>query len=289
MNTAIVTAASSFRGIFIHGVLSAFEKLGFRAEAYAGASSLSIPSAYGAIGKINALGGIDYWKHRVHGVRENNFEMSKCIKIGIDLNFEDMAGGLFRADSSRLFIGVSEILTEEVVAQSSEEKSSTKLARQLMVASAKKDDSWMKENVAPRVFDTQAEGEFKLTENNLKEVMYATTRLLPAWKDPAVVNGKYFLDAVYTCGIPLFETAISGFEKIIVISAEPGPMFADMFCSRGIPERIQDTEILKIQPDFPLSQVGVEFLTATDDGLSKAFEHGFQKGETFLNKVLLQK
>ena len=53
---AIACAAGGFKGVFVHGVLSAFEAAGLRADAYA-ASSASVASAgFAAIGSANEVG-----------------------------------------------------------------------------------------------------------------------------------------------------------------------------------------------------------------------------------------
>ena len=39
---AIACASGTFKGVFVHGVLSAFESSNFRADAYGGASSSTL-------------------------------------------------------------------------------------------------------------------------------------------------------------------------------------------------------------------------------------------------------
>lgn len=282
MNTAIVCAASSFRGVFIHGVLDAFNQEGFKPDAYAGASSLSIPIAYAAINKLEKLNSVEYWKTRVNGVKEYNFDMSSCIKIGIDMALPDLQNDLFSSHAIRVIIGISEVVTDEGKELTQTEKGSTKLGRLLMIAAAKKDPAWANKNLRPVVFDSLGSDEYQLNQKNMKDVFYATTRLLQGWKIPAWINDKAYIDGIYTCGCPVKETASLGFKKIIAISAETGELFSDMFGKEKIPDTLGDTYIYKIQPDFNLGEIGLDFLTATDEGLDKAYKHGLQKGFEFM-------
>jgi hypothetical protein len=62
VSIAIACAAGSFRGAFIHGVLCAFEQNRIRADAYTAASSSIVPAAMAALGRIEQLGGAEYWR-----------------------------------------------------------------------------------------------------------------------------------------------------------------------------------------------------------------------------------
>ncbi|MBE7412359.1 MAG: hypothetical protein L6Q54_12590 [Leptospiraceae bacterium] len=155
MNFAIACAASSFRGVFIHGVLDAFNRGGLKPNAYSGASSLSIPIIYASVNKLEKLNSVDYWKMRVHGVKEFNFDMSACIKIGIDLAIPDFIDDLFSDEATRLMIGVSKVVTETGKEMTQTEKGATKLGRLLMIAANKKDAKWANENLKPLIFDNK--------------------------------------------------------------------------------------------------------------------------------------
>jgi predicted acylesterase/phospholipase RssA len=49
---AIACMSGSLKGIFIQGVLTAFEEAGIKADAYASSSSSTVPASYAAIGEI---------------------------------------------------------------------------------------------------------------------------------------------------------------------------------------------------------------------------------------------
>ncbi|MDM9382746.1 hypothetical protein QUB80_18805 [Chlorogloeopsis sp. ULAP01] len=51
----IACTSGSFKGVFIHGILSAFESINIRANAYAAASSSTLLTACAAIGKALKL------------------------------------------------------------------------------------------------------------------------------------------------------------------------------------------------------------------------------------------
>ena len=52
-NLAIASSAGGFKGVFVHGVLSALEAAGIHAEAYAATSSSVFPSISAAVGQAN--------------------------------------------------------------------------------------------------------------------------------------------------------------------------------------------------------------------------------------------
>ena len=56
----IACASGTFKGVFVHGVLSAFESSGFVADVYAAASSSILSTACAATGKAREVG-VEYW------------------------------------------------------------------------------------------------------------------------------------------------------------------------------------------------------------------------------------
>jgi len=61
-----------------------------------------------------------------------------------------------------------------------------RLGKRLLIEAAKKNRSWVGANLAKRLFDTEAEDPaLRLDRANLREVLYATTRMLHAWELPA--------------------------------------------------------------------------------------------------------
>jgi hypothetical protein len=49
---AIACMSGSLKGIFIQGVLTAFEEADMKADAYASSSSSTVPASYAAIGEV---------------------------------------------------------------------------------------------------------------------------------------------------------------------------------------------------------------------------------------------
>jgi predicted acylesterase/phospholipase RssA len=62
MKIGIACSAGSYKGVFVHGVLEAFEELSFRADVYASCSSSAVPTAFASTGGLEQLHGVDYWK-----------------------------------------------------------------------------------------------------------------------------------------------------------------------------------------------------------------------------------
>ena len=52
---AIATSSGSYKGVFIHGVLSFFEYMNFQAEAYASCSSSALIAALASVNKLNKI------------------------------------------------------------------------------------------------------------------------------------------------------------------------------------------------------------------------------------------
>jgi hypothetical protein len=284
MSLAVVCEASSFRGVFIHGVLTAFEEAGLPVQAYSAASSMTIPTAYAAVGKLPLLEGVEYWKYRVAGVRQYQNDMSYCIKKGIEMALPDLIPDLFQPGAKRFFVGASEVITEEA-AQLTQSDKAARLGRKLMVDAARKDRSWALEHLRPALFDTAAVNEMQcISAENLADVLYASTRLLNGWKEPASVSGRPFLDGVYSCGIPVMETAGSGFQTIVAVSAAPPPLFTDMFQTTLVPSRVGMTQVFCVHPERPGSHFEVSLFDATEAGLEAFYTHGIERGRLFLQQ-----
>jgi len=138
---------------------------------------------------------------------------------------------------------VSEVVNEKA-AELTQGEGARQLGRRLMLSIRNRDNSWARENLVGKLFDTRAESpELLLTPANLAEVLYATTRMLHAWKDPAWIEGRPFVDASYTCVTPAIEAAHLGMDTVIAISPETGPMYRDFFQSEVIPDSWNGTTI----------------------------------------------
>src|ERR1700737_734270 len=75
---AIASSAGGFKGVFAHGVLSAFEAAGVRAGAYAATSSAVFPSFSAATGKANEIA-LKYWRVAVQTLEQPGKGMSESV------------------------------------------------------------------------------------------------------------------------------------------------------------------------------------------------------------------
>lgn len=284
MAIAIACAAGSFRGAFVHGVLSAFEQNGFRADAYAAASSSIIPAAMAALGRIQQLGGAEHWKHGLGYVQEGDRGMSDLNLAAIALYSQQLIRGLFNEDVPRFVIAASAVVTAEGATQTQGD-GALRLGRKLLLASRRGDRSWADQHLALHLFGTlDSAGVLPLTPGNLADVAYASTRMLHAWRIPATVDGRPYIDALYTCNCPAIEMAELGYDQVIAIVPEPGTIYRDLFQSELIPSSWGDVPIHLVQPARSLGELGVDYATAATKGLDAAFRLGEETGEKYLEE-----
>jgi len=160
------------------------------------------------------------------------------------------------------------------------------VGRRLLVDAARGQSEWHDRHLAARLFDTRSsDPTLKLTAQNFDDVAYATTRMLHAWPVPAAVDGQPYVDASYTCLCPAVEVAALGYADVIAIATEAGPIARNMFDAIPIPLEWNGSRIRLIQPDVNLAEFGVEFSSATEDGIARAFEHGIEKGRAFAQSL----
>ena len=282
MRLGIACASGSVKGVFVHGVLAGFRRRGFNAEIYAASSSSSIPAAFASIHDIDSLRGIEYWKQARADYLEANSDVSRAVKLGINAVLPQLKQRLFTGGAARLVIAASAVTTGEAAALTQGE-GARRLGQQLMLSIRKKDRSWADANLSGVLFDTRtSDQKFKLAENNLAEVLYATTRMLHAWKDPAWVGAEPYIDASYTSMCPARELTQLGMEAIVAITPESGPLYTDFFQSEEMPNSFAGVTIHIIQPQFNLTEIGVDYLKATDEGIIRAFELGQEAAERFV-------
>jgi len=192
MKTAIACASGSLRGVFVHGVLAEFEERGFRADAYACASSSSIPAALAAAGRVGVLGGPAYWTSAVDALAVRKVGVSRMILESIEAFGERIEEALFCGGAAfepgraaRFLVAASEVVKAAAAAETQGD-GARRLGKRLLIEAAKKNRSWVGANLAKRLFDTEAEDPaLRLDRANLREVLYATTRMLHAWELPA--------------------------------------------------------------------------------------------------------
>ena len=160
-----------------------------------------------------------------------------------------------------------------------------RLGLKLLIEAAKKITTWRDSNLEHHMFDTFKDNRTRLiTREILKDVLYATTRMMHAWHIPAYIDGEPYIDGSYTSICPVVSTADLGYKKIICITTEHDKTKLDLFSDKFIPERINKTEITFIKPDFNLADIGVEFTKVSLEGIEKAFQHGVEKAEDFIKQ-----
>jgi hypothetical protein len=274
---AIACASGSFKGAFVHGVLSAFEKARIKADAYAAASSSVLPAAWSAIGSAGNPG-VFYWYEGLRLLEKPDFGMSQIVQSGIVQFSSSICQQLFEPEIPNFFIATSAVMTSEAAEQTQGTKA-RRLGRNLLVSASKKDRSWADEHLALTLFDNS---NLSLNANNFNEVAYASTRMLHAWEIPAWIEGKPFIDASYTCLCPAIEMVEAGYQEVIAIATEPGVLYRDFFGVEIIPNRYQNISIYHLKPDVEPKELGVDFHKATKEGLTALFRHGEEKGQEFI-------
>src|SRR5690348_16323389 len=113
---AVATSAGGFKGLFVHGVLSALETAGIRAGAYAAASSSVFPSICAVIGQSNEVG-LRYWRSSLQILKQPGNGMSEVVLQCISDSRHLLHDELFRPGMPRLFIATSAVKTAEAAEQ----------------------------------------------------------------------------------------------------------------------------------------------------------------------------
>src|SRR4051794_25498940 len=107
---AVACAAGGFKGVFVHGVLSALEAAGVRAAAYAAASSTVLPASYAALGQARA-GGVAYWLAGLSYRQIPGTGMSALIHASITYAAPTLVPALFGPGAARLIVATSAVTT----------------------------------------------------------------------------------------------------------------------------------------------------------------------------------
>jgi predicted acylesterase/phospholipase RssA len=289
MKIGIACSAGTFKGVFVHGVLSYLNEANFAAEIYAASSSAAITTAYAATGELTFLNGPEEWIQLYDSYEKNNQDVSKTIIDNIPHHTNYLLSRLFSGKAKQFGVAVSAVTSIEA-AELTQGSGARRLGKQLILATRNHDRSWAEKNLQTRIFQSGTpDSAFMLSEKNLHEVFYATTRMLHAWKEPASIDGKPYVDASYTCLCPAIELAEMGCTEVIAISPEDGPLYRDFFKSSEIPSSHLNTRIHLIRPSINLAEVGVDYLHATNEGFISAFELGRKAGEDFIESGTLTK
>jgi hypothetical protein len=280
---AIACASGTLKGVFVHGVLSAFESSNVRANVYAGASSSTLSTACAAIGKACEVG-VEYWCKALWSLNQSGNKMSEAVLQSIAQYSPMLLGHLFLPDTPRLIIAASAVVTPEGAEETQGDKA-RRLGRKLLLSAARSDRSWVDTHLVTHLFDSAAsQDQLQLNVSNFNEVVYASTRMLHAWDIPAWIDNKPYVDASYTCSCPALELVRLGYDEVIAVSTEPGELYHDLFQTSSIPTFLSSTPIHIIRPDINLKEIGVDFIHADEKGLHAAYQHGKNKGEQFITK-----
>jgi predicted acylesterase/phospholipase RssA len=283
VSLAIVGSSGGMKGVFVQGVLNAFETGGLRADAYAGASASALP-AVSAAAKLCNFVGYHYWQKVQQLLQQPGQDLGSVMRnVTHQWNSDDepFKRELFQAGRPRLFVPANFVKSKSAAELTQSEKS-RRLGRQLLIDIGHKDRTWVDENLELRLFDTQSEPQ-KLTADNLHDIAYASTRMIQ-WSTPAWIDGKPYVDASYNCACPAVEMVALGYAEVIAISTEIGAVYRDIFADKIIPEKYNDIPIHIIRPEYDLKEIGVDFTSCTAEGLIAAFRHGEAQGRAFLQK-----
>ena len=231
---------------------------------------------------MQAIDGPRHWSQMYSRYVAANFDVSKGILEAIPLYLDAFRAELFSPNASLFAVPVSAVVTKEG-AELTQGEGARRLGQQLVLATRRKERSWADTHLECRLFQTGApEARYQITNQNLGDVLYATTRMLHAWKTPAWIDGEPYVDASYTCLCPAVELARMGCGKVIAISPEPGPLYRDFFMSSETPSTFGECMIYLIRPERNLAEIGVDYMKVTDTGLEGAYSWGLEAGRTFL-------
>ncbi|MGW4745904.1 hypothetical protein ACWEPR_14000 [Streptomyces sp. NPDC004290] len=304
----IAIASGMLKGVFGHGVLSAFEERGLRAQVYGTASSAVLSGGLAAVGRARATG-VAYWHQAAAGAAGKG--MSQVVLSSIEEYGPTLRDGLFRAGAPEFLLATSRV-TNPAAAEITQGPGAKELGRQLLRNIFTGDRTWVEENLAAEVFSSYADassdadassytdassgadddaradadargGRPRLTPENFDAVSYASTRMMHAWSVPAEVGGEAYVDASYTCACPAREVAATGVSELIVIGADPFPVFRDIYASEEIVDgsTLDGATVRVIRPEDDLKVLGVDYAAASPEGLTGAYELGLAAGHRF--------
>jgi len=276
---AIACATGGFKGVFLHGVLSAFETAGFVTDAYAAASSSVPPAAAAAVGRANELG-LDFWQQGLKLLAQPGIGMSGMVLAGIAENSPWLRPLLFDKPAPRFLIAANAV--DPAGAEETQSRGARRRGRLLLLDAARGQRDWISEHLTLHLFDTLAEEDWlRLTAGNIDEIAYASSRMLHAWDIPAWVGGRPYVDAFYTCACPAMEVAELGYGTVIALATET-VLYRDIFQDEIMPDEWSGATIYTIRPEADPVEFGVDFTGATEEGLERLYRHGIKQGQSFL-------
>lgn len=280
---AIACESGGFRCAFVHGALDRLRRASLRVGAIAAASASVLPAAFFAALDADDSPGIDYWHAALeHRLREGN-GMSEMILAGIARYAPLVEGRLFAPGVPVLAVAASEVI-DAVAAEATQGVLASRLGREQLLAMARGDDAWPRAALRAVLFETRGPATASvtapdidveaLTAANLREVAYASTRMLHAWRVPASVGGRAFIDASYTVGFPVAELVRYRPERIVAIATTAGEPHRNLYRREPIASSVDGIDVDVIAPDGDLAELGADYTTASAAGLEAAFAHG---------------
>jgi hypothetical protein len=208
--------------------------------------------------------------------------MSEMVLAGIAAYAPIVVERLMMPDTPRFVVAASEVVDARE-AEKTQGTLASRLGREQLLAMARGDDTWARASLRARMFDTRST-ERALTAENFSEVAYASTRMLHAWRVPAEIEGRPFIDASYTVGFPVLEVAGNGAERVLAIATSTAAAHRNLYMKELIPQQIDDVSIEVLAPEVDLKELGVDFTTASEEGLARAYDHGRDVARAWLDR-----
>lgn len=279
----IVVASGMLKGVFSHGVLSAFEAAGIQGGVYGVASSSALSGGLAAIGHARTVG-VDYWHKAAATSAERG--MSEVVLSSLAEYGPVLRSGIFAEGAPRFLLATSRVATEHG-AELTQGPQAQQLGMKLLQGVITKDRSWVDEHLVAEVFDSAPAGTNPLlTMENFDDVAYASTRMLHAWEIPATIGGEPYVDASYTCACPAHEVAKTGPSVLVAIHSEKGSLYRDLYRSQKIADgsTLDGATVHVIRPQVNLRTLGVDFAAASPSSLPVCYQLGVDVGNEFLDK-----
>ena len=280
-NIALAGSAGIFKGVFVHGVTSCLERNRLPIQAYSAASSSIVPCSFAAVGTSEEVG-LEYWLYVLNKYTEYGNDIADAVIDSINKYKDTVTVGLDHEYSKELIIAVSKVVNAEA-AEITQSSGAQKLGKRLMREAILKRREWSDNNLEVDFFCTKNPlQQNSLHKENFLDVAYASTRMLHAWKEPAEINGQAYIDASYTCSCPVGILDQRGYENIIAVGVEPGAVYSDIYRTNKVSDFVKNGRLFEIVPEVNLTEMGVDYLSASPEGLKQAYEHGWDMANKFL-------
>lgn len=221
-------------------------------------------------------------------MREGN-GMSEMVLAGLEKYGATIEAELFAPGRPPFIVTASEVVDADA-AIATQGPHASRLGREQLLAMARGDSSWAERSLRCVSFDSAARGAHdRLDAVRFRDVAYASSRMLHAWRVPATIDGRPFIDASYTDGFPVRALAERGARRILAIATGPGESWTNLYHRRSIADAARVgtafAELEQIAPRADLKELGVDFTTATNEGLERAFEEGRRAATEWLRRT----